>query len=191
MKKNLETNRLILRPWQESDLQPMCEINQDPKVMKYFPSLINRQQTCDFIKRIKSHDNKYGYAIFVVTLKPESKMIGFVSLLHRTKEEFDTPFAPTTEIGWRLSSHHWNQGYATEAAMAVLQYGFTMLNLDEIVSFTVVANKPSRRVMEKIGMQYNPTDDFDHPNIEVSNPLCKHVLYRLNKTEYFKNHTSE
>ena len=113
-------------------------------------------------------------------------MIGFVGLLHRTKEEFDAPFMPATEIGWRLSSKHWNKGYATEAALAVLEYGFTQLNLEEIVSFTVVNNKASRRIMEKIGLQHHPTEDFDHPKLEADSPLRRQVLYRIIKTEYAK-----
>jgi RimJ/RimL family protein N-acetyltransferase len=184
----LETERLILRTWQESDLQPMFEINQDPKVMGYFPSLQDLQTTKNFIAKISKHYDKYGYSLYVVELKATGEMIGFVGLLHRTKAEFDAPFMPATEIGWRLSSKHWNKGYATEAARAVLEYGFTQLGLDEIVSFTVVNNKPSRRVMEKIGFHHNPKDDFDHTKLEADSPLCRHVLYRLSKLEHSNHH---
>ena len=111
-------------------------------------------------------------------------MIGFVGLLHRTKEEFDTRFMPSTEIGWRLSAKHWNQGYATEAALAVLDYAFKQLNLTEVVSITVPQNKASRRIMEKIGLHYSSNEDFDHPKLPKNSPLRRHVLYRLTRKEY-------
>ena len=186
----LQTKRLILRTWQDSDLQPMSEINQDPAVMEYFPSTGDVQQTRAHIKRIMEHQASHGYSLFAVEIKLTGEMIGFVGLLHRTREEFNAAFTPATEIGWRLSSKHWNQGYATEAARAVLHYGFTELDLNEIVSFAVLHNQPSRRVMEKIGLHHNPSDDFDHPKLEAGSPLRRHVLYRTSRQHYLgiENH---
>jgi RimJ/RimL family protein N-acetyltransferase len=177
--KLLETKRLILRTFTKNDLDSMTRINQDPKVMKYFPSIGNRTQTQALIERIMAHQVKYGYSLYAVELKDTHEMIGFVGLLHRTREEFNAPFMPATEIGWRLSSNYWRRGYATEAARAVLHYAFTTLNLTEVVSFTVVNNTPSRRVMEKIGLIYDPQSDFNHPKLEKNSPLSHHVLYRL------------
>lgn len=182
--KILETERLLLRTFKESDLDAMTAINQDPKVMQHFPSLLDQEQTAKLIQKITNYQYKYGYSLYAVELKSTSEMIGFVGLLFRNKEEFDAPFMPSTEIGWRLSSKQWNRGYATEAAIAVLEYGFNHLDLDEIVSFTVPANKASRRVMEKIGLHYNSDDDFDHPNLDKNSHLCRHVLYRLTKQEW-------
>jgi len=70
------------------------------------------------------------------------------------------------------------QGYATEAARAALDYGFSGLGLQEIVAVTVPANQRSRRVMERLGMTRAPQDDFDHPRLPEG-PLRRHVLYRL------------
>ena len=91
---------------------------------------------------------------------------------------FKTHFQPCVEVGWRIAAQYWNRGYATEGALAALAFGFDMLHLDEIVAFTVPANAPSRRVMEKIGMTHNPADDFDHPLVPEGHPLKRHVLYR-------------
>ena len=82
------------------------------------------------------------------------------------------------ERGWRLGSIG-AKGYATEAARAVLAFGFDELSLAEIVSFTSVANARSRRVMERIGMKRDAAGDFEHPNVPEGNPLRPHVLYRL------------
>lgn len=189
--KVLETQRLLLRDFNLEDLDAMTAINQDPLVMKYFPSIGDKEQTEAHINRIKAHQKKYGYSLYAVELKSNREMIGFVGLLHRTKEEFDVPFMPATEIGWRLSSQHWNHGYATEVARAVLHYAFTQLNLAEVISFTVVDNLSSRRVMEKIGLHHNPADDFDHPKIDKTSALCRHVLYRISQKEYGDRKSSD
>ena len=182
----IETERLILRAWHEDDLEPMYEINQDPKVMEYFPALADKKETLSLIERIFKHQDAYGYSLYAVELKSTHEMIGFIGLLHRTKAELNVSFNPSTEIGWRLSSKHWGKGFATEGASAVLDYAFCVLGLPEIVSFTVTENKKSRRVMEKIGLIYNPNDDFDHPKLPDNSPLKQHVLYRLTKEQYFQ-----
>jgi len=93
---------------------------------------------------------------------------------------FEAHFTPAVEVGWRLARGAWGNGYATEAGRAVLDFGFERAGLEEIVSFTSVANQRSRAVMERLGMARDPHDDFDHPDIPDSDPLCRHVLYRRN-----------
>jgi len=182
--KIIETERLILRTWLDSDLEPMSKINQDPLVMEYLPQLYDLQHTKKFIEKEKDSYLKLGYTRYAVELKKSGEFIGFVGLV---MDDFNAHFMPATGIGWRLASSHWGKGYATEAAKAVLHYAFTKLKLDEIVSFTVVANAKSRRVMEKISLKYNKADDFDHPEIDQDSPLLRHVLYRLSRDEYLQN----
>ena len=97
------------------------------------------------------------------------------------KRHYLVVITPCVEIGWRIASEYWNRGYASEAARAILTFGFETLQLEEIVSFTVPGNFPSRRVMEKIGMEHNVVDDFDHPLLPVGHPLRRHVLYRIGR----------
>jgi RimJ/RimL family protein N-acetyltransferase len=101
--------------------------------------------------------------------------VGFVGL---NVPGFQAVFTPCVEIGWRLAKEHWGRGYASEAAVEALQYGFEGIGLDEIVSFTSTINRPSQAVMEKIGMTHDPADDFDHPRVEPGHDLERHVLYR-------------
>ncbi|MEC8482032.1 MAG: GNAT family N-acetyltransferase, partial [Pseudomonadota bacterium] len=93
------------------------------------------------------------------------------------------PCAPCVEVGWRLGVAFWGNGYATEAAKAALQYGFGELALDEIVSFTTLANQPSRAVMQRLGM-VNADEDLDHPNLPVGHELRRHCLYRLSRRQW-------
>lgn len=81
------------------------------------------------------------------------------------------------EIGWRLAKEFWKQGYATEGAKAVLDYGFNILNLDKIVSFTATINTPSQAVMERLGMQ--KVKNFEHPKVPLHHELREHVLYEI------------
>ena len=180
--KIIETKRLILRTWEPLDLEPMVLINQDPLVMEYFPSLQDRDKTQIFINRMNQHFKTYGYTLYAVQTQLHDECIGFIGLLNT---HFDTHFTPAIEIGWRLSSKQWGKGYATEGALAVLKQGFIDLELDEIVSFTVAKNTRSRRVMEKLGLKHNPSDDFDHPKVAQDSPCIRHVLYRLKREEYF------
>jgi RimJ/RimL family protein N-acetyltransferase len=91
---------------------------------------------------------------------------------------FEAPFAPAIEIGWRFARAYWGQGYAFEAARALVDDGFGRLSFDEIVAFTVPANQRSWRLMERLGMTRDPAEDFDHPGVPRGHPLRGHVLYR-------------
>jgi len=92
---------------------------------------------------------------------------------------FETHFTPCVEIGWRLTKDAWGNGYATESSTAAMTWGFDVLALDEIVSFTVPQNARSRRVMERLRMTYDPTDDWDHPRMAEIPRMQRHVLYRM------------
>ena len=106
-----------------------------------------------------------------------------VTLASRS-HRFEAKFTPCVEIDWRLAAEHWNQGLATEGARAVAHHAFENLGIPELVSFTVPANKPSRRVMEKLGMTRDPAEDFEHPRLPEGHPLRRHVLYRLRREQF-------
>ncbi len=174
----IETKRLILRAWQESDLAPFAEINACQKVCEFLPKQLSREESDALVQRLQGHMDKHGYSFFAVELKEANEFIGFTGLFYPS---FDAHFTPAVEIGWRLSSSHWGQGYAPEAAKAALNYGFYEVGLEEIVAITVPDNMKSRRVMEKIGMVCDPDGDFMHPSLPDGHPLRRHVLYRICK----------
>lgn len=177
-----ETERLILRDWLDSDIEPYIALNQDPDVLKYFPRLYTKEESIANISEYKQLLIDYGYTLFACELKHSKAFIGFVGLYNRD----DMPFSPCVEIGWRLAKEYWGNGYAPEAARKCLGIGFNECNLDEIVSFTAEINKPSERVMQKIGMLHSNTDTFYHYKLDKAHILSKHVLYRLNKLHYNK-----
>ena len=115
-------------------------------------------------------------------MKDGPRFVGFVGLHSLAGQAL--PFHAEAEVGWRLAAAAWGRGYAPEAALATLEFGYLVCGLSEIVSFTSTVNGRSRRVMEKIGMHRDPDDDFEHPRIAEGHPLRSHVLYRLGAGEW-------
>ena len=169
----LQTPRLVLRRWRESDAEPFYRMNSDPRVMEFFPACLTREESDALIALADAHFDTHGFGPFAAELRSTGELAGFVGLM---VPQFQAYFTPCVEIGWRLGAGFWNQGLATEGAEAVLRMAFGALGMREIVSFTVPDNLRSRRVMEKLGMQYD--GNFDHPGLPEGHPFRRHVLYR-------------
>ena len=179
----IRTNRLVLRQWNQEDLEPFANLNADSRVMEYFLGLKTKEESDHSACLMSGHIEKYGWGFWAVSVAKTGEFIGLIGL---EDVHFKTDFTPAIEIGWRLAFKHWGKGYATEGALASLRYGFETLKLDEIVSFTAVGNMRSRAVMERIGMYHDSKSDFDHPKLPEGHPLRKHVLYRIN-TQSWQN----
>ncbi len=170
----IETERLYLRQWQPDDEAAYITMNNDEKVMQFFPSTLTAEQSLQHIYRMKEHITKVGYGLFALEKKEDHSFIGFTGFSHPA---FDASFTPCIEIGWRLAASSWNRGFATEAAKACLVYGFKTLAFEDVYSFTAVNNAKSEQVMKKIGMQ--KAGEFDHPLLQKGHSLQKHVLYKI------------
>ena len=173
IKIEAETERLRLRRWKRDDLHRFAAMNRDAQVMKYFPALLTDSETEAFYDRIQEEFERSGWGLYAVELKQSGEFIGYVGL-HEIG--FEADFTPGIEIGWRLAAEHHNHGYATEAAIAVLDLAKSY-GIGRLYSFTAVVNKPSERVMQKIGMVM--VGEFDHPKLTAESPLRRHVLYRI------------
>jgi len=169
---SIRTARLLLRRWRQEDREPFAAINADPRVTEFLPTRLSRELSDAFIDRVEAHFDRLGYGLWAVEIPGITTLAGFIGLT-------TMPFLPAPEIGWRLGSAYWGGGYATEGARAALAFGSDVVGLDEIVSVTAVGNARSRRVMEKIGMTRDPSDDFDHPLLPEGHPLRRHVMYRI------------
>ena len=176
-----QTPRLNFEPIGPHHAPLFHGLNADPQVMRYFPAPLNAGETDAFIARIVAHRARHGFGLEAAFLAATHTFAGFIGLL---RAEFDAPFTPAVEVGWRLAPEIWGQGLASEGARAALACGFEELGFGEIVSFTARANEASIRVMEKIGMRHNPHDDFDHPALADDDRLRAHVLYRITAQEF-------
>ena len=170
----IETPRLRIRQWQDSDLPAFAAINADPKVMRYFPACLSASQSTEAATRYRTMIAQKGFGLWAVERIQQHDFIGFIGIQPLNDA---LPCAPGTELGWRLASHVWRRGYATEGAVAVRDYAFGQLGIKELVSITAAINMPSRGVMEKIGM-CNSGEDFLHPLVDDVS-LAPHVKYRL------------
>lgn len=176
----LETKRLRLRQWKDSDLAVFSKMSADPSVMKYFPATLSESDSNALAKRLKDIISIQSWGLWAVEIKESDEFIGFTGL---NKPTYDLPITPCVEIGWRLATQYWGKGYATEAAIAVLNFAFDTLKLLEVYSFTAVINQPSIAVMERLNM-CNLKQNFKHPRLPENHELREHVLYRVTAQQW-------
>lgn len=181
--RELRTDRLRLRRWCAQDREPFAALNTDASVMEFYPATLSQDESNAFVERIEDHFHKNDFGLWAVELMLSSEFVGYVGLWPAT---FEAHFTPAIEVGWRLAHRFWGAGLAPEAAHAAVADGFDRLGLDEIVSFTAEINLRSRRVMEKLGMTRDASDDFEHPSVPANNALRPHVLYRLSAARYVR-----
>jgi RimJ/RimL family protein N-acetyltransferase len=178
----IRTARLLLRDWTDADRDPFAAMNADPHVMRYFAAPIARADSDAAIDRYRRHLAQDGWGFWAVERCDTGVLIGTVGM---QVPRFPIPAMPCVEIGWRLDAPHWGQGFAPEAAEAVLTVAFEIARLDEIVAVTALQNAPSRAVMEKLGM-HDAHEDFDHPAVPEGSDVRRHCLYRLSRDAWVK-----
>lgn len=177
----LATPRLALRQWRDADLAPFAALNADPEVMRYMPRCLERSESDALAGRYRERIAERGWDLWALERRDDGSFVGALGL---TVATFPAPFTPCLEIAWRLAKGQWGQGLATEAAAAVLRFGFQTLALEEVLAFTVPANRRSRAVMQRLGMRHDLAADFEHPRLAHGHPLRPHVLYRLRRADW-------
>lgn len=174
----IKTSRLLLRNWVIDDLPSLIQMNQDATVMRYFLSTLTEAESISFYNRVQDHFEKNNFGLYVVEDQENHQFMGYTGFMIAN---FEAHFTPCVEIGWRFKKEYWGNGFATEAASACLEYGFTKLNFEAVYSFTSVLNNKSEAVMKRIGMQ--KIGVFNHPKIELNHPLCSHVNYVIHNNK--------
>ena len=145
---SIQTQRLLLRPMEITDIDAMLRIFTDPLVIAIFGiAPFKRPQMKQWVQRNLSHQDEYGYGLFSVILKSNSLLIGDCGLEHR-----DINGELVAELGYDFLSDYWHRGLATEAAKAVRDHAFIELGLPRLVSLIRIGNDASRRVAERVGL---------------------------------------
>jgi ribosomal-protein-alanine N-acetyltransferase len=147
--KIIETERLYLREFTETDLERLYEIYSDAKVMKYIGKgeALSEEQTRKIINAwTKKYYKQYGFGIWALINKENDTLIGHCGF-NWLQDNSDI------EIAYLLSKEYWGKGMATEISKATLQYGFDSLNLKRIIALSYPENYSSIRVIEKLGMK--------------------------------------
>ncbi len=179
----IETERLVIRNWRDDDAPVFHRINSDERVMEFFPFRRSRAESDETMQRLARRIEEDGYGFTPLEVRATGECIGFCGI----SPVSGIPTLPdgAIEIGWRLVPEAWGKGYASEAARALLTFGFDTLGFEEIVSFAVAGNRRSTDVMRRLGMRRDPPGDFDHPRVpDTHRHLQRHVLYRLTREEW-------
>lgn len=171
----LETERLVLRPWQNTDRDAFAAIVGDPHVMRYYTATRDRAAADAWIDQMIAGLEAGTSRFLAAERKADGQLIGLIGTAAINMELRGNP---PEEIGWVLGGRYWGQGYAPEGALAHIADAWHR-GLPELVAFTAAINAPSQRVMEKIGMTRDTEGDFLHPRIAENHPLRSHVLYRI------------
>jgi RimJ/RimL family protein N-acetyltransferase len=152
----IETRRLILRPFQAEDLDCMAKLMANPDFMRFSSGTYSREETAAFLEKVLSWQRAGLPSPFAVVLRDSQckigcngTLLGYCGFFHQLidgKKEI--------EIGYRLHPDYWNKGIATEAASAVRDHAFHDLKLSRVISLIHPENIASRRVAERVGMQF-------------------------------------
>ena len=169
----IETDRLILRAFREEDRAPLAAINGDPRVGGWLGGAIDRTASDALLDRLNAEIARDGFGFFAAERKADGRLVGMIGI----RAQKDAPPAPCLELGWRLAVEAQGQGYATEGARALLNWGFATQGNDEILAWTAASNLRSQAVMRRIGMDPDPARDFDHPALAEDHPLRRHVVF--------------
>jgi RimJ/RimL family protein N-acetyltransferase len=179
----IETERLILREWQNEDLVPFHAMSNDPHVMATLGPLMSRLESDALVNRLIERQSDDGHTFWSIERRDDHKFIGFCGILHGA---WGTPIAGKPEIGWRLAYDAWGQGYAREAAMASLAWGFIDGRMDQIWAITSTGNTRSWGLMERLNMVRHHNLDFDHPGVPDHSPLKRHITYSIRRDQWPK-----
>ncbi len=146
----LTTERLILREYKASDWPDVLAYQSDPRYLRYYEWTERTPEAVqEFVKMFLDHQQEQPRTKFqlAIILKSNNQLIGNCGIRKRSID------AHEADIGYELSPDHWGRGYATEAASAIVAFGFTELHLHRIWSWCVADNVGSARVLQKLGMQ--------------------------------------
>lgn len=164
-----ETPRLILRQITNDDVNDLATIFADPVVMKFWPSTRTYEETKQYCDGILSCYQEYGFGLWATIYKADNKLIGRCGLIPQLVDG-----QKEVEIGYLLAKEYWGRGLATEAAIAIKNYGFQQLNFNRLISLIVPENIASQKVAIKNGMKYEK--DTTHAGI-------KHRVYAIHKNK--------
>jgi RimJ/RimL family protein N-acetyltransferase len=164
----IETPRLLLRPFDASDLDALADVFAAREVWEHpLQRGLTRDETAAFLGRRAAGWAERGFDLWAAVERASGALMGFVGL---SVPDFLPEILPAVEVGWRLHPRHWGHGYATEGGDASLRFGFEKLRLERIVSVFEPANVASGAVMARLGMTVER--DTVHPAHGVPVRVC-------------------
>jgi RimJ/RimL family protein N-acetyltransferase len=154
-----ETDRLILRDWDEADLLPFYDAMNTPAVMRHLGGVQSFDEWQAAFERISGFTRQFGHTFWIVEDRKCGELLGFCGL-KRVNAPGAGELTGTPEIGWRLRESAWGKGIAKEAAIASLDLGFGRFGYDRIIAMTIPANVESQGLMKRLSMKRRQDLDF-------------------------------
>jgi len=157
IKVKLESERLLIRPFQLGDEVAMYELNSNPIVQKYTGDTIihSVEEAKKLLINVVFEDyKKHGYGRLAVIYKPDNKLIGFTGIKYLPEAGGES------DLGYRFLPEYWGKGIATESSKMSLKFGFEKLKLKKIIGFTEIENSASTNVLLKMGFKITKTDFY-------------------------------
>ncbi len=170
MNIHIQTERLILRDIEQEDVEGMFRLDSDPEVHSYLGNqpISTREEAAEVIRYIRSQYDEFGIGRWAVQSRDSGEFLGWAGFKWITEDWGG--YTNFHDIGYRLRKEHWGKGYASEAAFALIKFGFDKLRFEEIMAGADIENKASNRILQKIGMDL--IDQFTYDG-------CLHNLYAI------------
>lgn len=180
----IETARLILRPFRQSDLQSLAAIITDIRTRRFLGGVVHADPQAWLDEEMETQA-RTGIGFMPVVREADGEMIGYAGLRHIP---YALPFTPAIDIGWVLAHGAQGHGYATEAACGWLDHGFDAMQLDEIVAYTSAGNAASLAVMQRLGMRPDPARDFDHPRaLDEPDDIRRQLVHAITRQAWTRS----
>lgn len=177
-----DTDRLILREWDEADERPFYEVMNTPAVMRWLGGLQTPEEWSAAFERLRAYQRDFGFTFWIIERKSDAAILGFCGLKRANAP--GASFTGDIEIGWRLREDAWGQGYAREAAIASLDLAFDRFAAPHVVAVTALGNLPSQRLMERLGMTRREDLDFIDQRFASDSEVNPQIVYRIEAAEW-------
>jgi GrpB-like predicted nucleotidyltransferase (UPF0157 family) len=177
----LETERLLLKPTVLTDFDDLLALRSDPDVMKYLGSVQTKEEVKLFLEKTIPYQAKHRIGFCSVFEKENHMFIGQAGLFHLRYDDTQ----PDIEIAYRLHKPFWGKGYATELVKALIAWGFRHLAIKKLVAVTDPRNIPSRKVLEKCGLDYRGKIKYG----EKSEEAVYYEIYKNDAIELLPYHS--
>jgi RimJ/RimL family protein N-acetyltransferase len=177
----MRTARLDLRDWRDGDDVPLKGITETASYKRWLEDDdMPPRRPGSTTERMRRMNDEHGFCFWVVERRDDAAFLGYCGL--KRVDAQGTDLVGEFEIGWGLREDVWGKGYAREAASASLDRAFDMLGAECVYAFTVIGNKASWGLMERLGMTRRPDLDYHDPSF--SDALNPTIVYRIAKAEW-------
>ena len=178
-----ETDRLVLRTWDDQDESRFYEVMNTPAVMRWLGGLQTKEEWSAGYQRLRGYERDFGFTFWIVEGRADGQILGFCGL-KRANAPGAEAFAGDVEIGWRLRESAWGQGYAKEAAIASLDLAFGRFDAPRVVAVTAAGNAPSQGLMKRLGMARREDLDFIDGRFPEDTDVNPQVVYVIDAGDW-------